>query len=167
MKVVHLFTDTTPQTFSGWGGMAVGYRTRQSHPFRPRPPTRKIHSQTTQERVVPWRPHSGAPMNLVTLFRNRNSMPCAAVRGSRRVGNPSGATSQTIWQEVIMNASLHPWARWLEMLRRPTRRRPVRHHPDFADFGTAFGLDLSLSGPATRPGSDGTPPPERKPPSRS
>lgn len=50
-----------------------------------------------------------------------------------------------------MNASLHSWARWLDLFRRPARRRSARRTPDFADYGTAFGLDLSLSNPATRP----------------
>lgn len=35
----------------------------------------------------------------------------------------------------------HDWARWLTWWHRPTVRTKG---PDFGDYGTAFGLDLSL-----------------------
>ncbi len=65
-----------------------------------------------------------------------------------------------------MNASLHSWARWLDLLKRPARRRPSRRVPDFADHGTAFGLDLSLSSPVTRPASPAPAPRAKKAPLR-
>jgi hypothetical protein len=50
--------------------------------------------------------------------------------------------------------AMFSWANWLRLFgRKPTatlrngrRVTPRKHAQDFADFGTAFGLDLSLSG---------------------
>lgn len=47
----------------------------------------------------------------------------------------------------MSTATQHAWTRWMRWFSR--RRRAARHSHDFADYGTAFGLDMSLAAQPT------------------
>lgn len=49
----------------------------------------------------------------------------------------------------MMTTTQHPWARWLGRFKPGARVRSGAPVTDFADYGTAFGLDLSLSASAS------------------